>query len=120
MADNALRGESGTEYKVVAGVIQNNGAGIWQLIPGAHSSINIASVSADSSKIRVTYTFTATAVCTFQATADDDFIVADYATGASVGVSFADVYIAHSGSASNPTTTNVTGAAIWLFGIFEA
>jgi hypothetical protein len=119
MVDGPLVGESGKTYKVVAGVIQNDGTGTWRLVTGSHADINVSTVVADTSKIRVTYSFTATNVVTFHATADDAFAVGEYMTGASVGLTFADVVIAKNGVQQDPTATNVASAVIWLFGIFE-
>ena len=119
MANQYLAGESGKQYMVVAGVIQHDGGSGWQLIPGgSHDDINISTVVADSTKIRVTYTFTATKAVVGMATPDETFINGNYATGASVGLTFMDIYIAQAGVAKNPTTTNIANANIWIFGIF--
>lgn len=113
-----LIGETGTSYTVIGGVIRNNGASDWVLYGGAHTPIHLSTVSADATKIRVTYDFTATAVCVGIVTPNQELIQDEILAGASVGLSYMDIYLAQGGVELDPRAVNLTDGAIWIFGIF--
>lgn len=91
--DKVIKGEDGKLYKIVACAIENDGVGGWRQIAGNHNSINVSSVVADASKIRVSYGFTAKKVCSFVACPDEMFSQNGYNFGASVGLSYADITV---------------------------
>ena len=98
------------KYKFVACVLQNDGAGNWAQIGGAHKSLNVESVTVSNGTIVVTYNFTATNVVSFVACPDETFSAAGYNFGASVGLNAATIvgfrapktiggYVSYNGSA---------------------
>lgn len=110
----------GRNFRIVSCVIRNDGAGAWETISdSAHGNINVTSVVADTSKIRLTYDFTASKVIGFLVTPDEAFASVGWVAGSSVGLSFADItlakaartiggYFAYDGASW--TSTGATGA----------
>lgn len=89
-----IKGESGKNVKIVAGVIRNDGSG-WAFIENStHNKLNFASISADTSSITLGLGFTAKKVISFVACPDERFAQLGYQIGASVGVTSAiiDIY----------------------------
>jgi hypothetical protein len=104
--------------KQVAGVIRNTGSG-WAQIPDPHRPINMASITNDSMKITVTYSFTADYVNTVAVTPDETMASQGYVVGVSVGLQYLYIYIYRNGVLINPNDyVNVRGN-IWIYGLFE-
>ena len=102
----------------VCGVIRNTGSG-WEQIDGAHRSINIASVTNDTEKITVNFTFDADYVNTAAVTPDETMISGQYMVGPSVGTDHMDIYIYQNGTLINPNNYVSATGNIWIFGLFE-
>ena len=81
------------KYKIVGCVLQNNGSGVWQQVGGAHTSLNVLSISTGTTYVRVNYNFTAKNVVSFVACPDDTFIKGGYQFGSDVGLSFTNINI---------------------------
>jgi hypothetical protein len=95
--------------------------GSWELRDDAtHTPIGLASVSADATKITVTYDATYSVVGGVVVTTDESF-AEDYHVGASVGLSSLDVYITDlAGAAVDPTSLpDATSSNFWILGIME-
>jgi hypothetical protein len=106
--------------RIVAGVLRKVG-GSWELRDDAtHTPIGLASVSADATKITVTYDATYSVVGGVVVTTDESF-AEDYHVGASVGLSSMDVYITDlAGAAVDPTSLpDATSSNFWILGIME-
>lgn len=86
-----IQGEPGKKYKIVACVLQHDGGSNWRQIAGSHKSINVQSVAADASKIRVTFNFTARNIVSFVVAPDETFIASGYLPGADVTTTYADI-----------------------------
>ncbi len=82
---------NGKKYRIVAGTIRNT-AGTWAFVEDAvHGVINLASVAGDTSKVRVTYGFTAKTILSLIAVPDDAYALAAITCGASVGNTYTDL-----------------------------
>lgn len=113
-------GQDGKRYKTVGCVLQNNGAGVWQQIGGAHKSMNVLSVTTEATTITVNFNFTASNVVSFVACPDDAFALFGYLFGASVGLSSALItcarsmslggIVSYSGSAWTVSGAGMSGA----------
>lgn len=93
----ALIGETGRDFRVVAGALRNDGAAsYWQPISDAgHDPLNIDSVSTSTTAITVDYTgIGATKVVSFIVGADDTLTARGYVAGASVGLSTSIIHLA--------------------------
>jgi hypothetical protein len=85
-------GQSGKQYKIVSGVLRAT-AGMWAVISGGgHANINIDSVSQDTTKIDVTYSFTGTNIVGSWCCPDEQYIYNGYNFGASVGTNVMSIY----------------------------
>lgn len=104
----------------VAGTIRNTGSGWDVLDDSTHESIGVASVSEDTSKITITFDFTATKVVSFVATPDETYTGSDISSiGASVAVTYAELYLTNAaGSAVDPTSLTNGSGNIWFQGLF--
>ena len=104
--------------KQVCGVIRNSGSG-WEQIGGAHHSVNISSITNDTQKITVTYSFSADYVNTTAVTVDETMASGGYVVGASVGLTEMRIYIYKNGVLINPNNYVNGSGNIWIFGLFE-
>lgn len=114
---------SGKKIKVVGCVVRNEGNGWVPVSVTGHDTINVASVTNDSSVIQIYYSFTAKNVISFVATPDETFALKGYSCGASVGLSDAKIniatpfisgYIYYDGTNwvyNNPSNIGITGAS---------
>ena len=85
--------ENEKKYKVVACVIRNIN-GTWQaLTTNDHSTINVSSITQDTTWINVNFTFTCKNVISFVACPDEDFAKKGYFIGSSVGTNQAKIQI---------------------------
>jgi hypothetical protein len=118
--DQYLRGESGRIYRAVAGTLRKTGGSWGLLTDSGHRPLGLASVSADATKITVTYDFTATKVGALLVTPDETW-AASYLVGASVGLTTADIYIKDlSGAAVAPSSVADSATAnFWIIGLLE-
>lgn len=89
----ALKGETGKNLKIVAGVIRNSGSGWQQIIESNHGPINVESVTNDQYNIVINYPFTAKNVISFVACPDEAMIQDGIMVGSSVGIDSAKIYL---------------------------
>jgi len=90
---NLISNEDEKKYKLVAGVIRNTVDG-WRLIEDTvHTNMNIDSVSSDTSKITINFSFTAKKIISFIVAVDEDYAKKSYQTGASVGTNVAYIEV---------------------------
>lgn len=94
------------KYKIVSGVIRHDGTSWSILNDSEHTSINIASVTNDTSDITINYGFTATKVVSFIASQDETFNLEGYLFGCSVGVSLSKINIFK-------TSQTIGGLIVW-------
>ncbi|WP_194522334.1 hypothetical protein [Cellulosimicrobium sp. JZ28] len=115
-----VRGADGRLYRVVAGVIRNDGSGWAVLNDSGHQPTNIASVSANADAITIGYGFTGTKVAALLVVPDETFAQEGYLAGASVGLSSAAIRVSRMGkSVSDYVSYNATaGAWTSLGGVF--
>jgi hypothetical protein len=84
---------AGRHYASLGGALRNSGAG-WGLInDSAHRPFGIASVTTMSDRIRVTYSATALKVGSFIIGCDERMAELGLRAGASVGTTYADIFI---------------------------
>lgn len=88
-----FKGEHGKKYKVISGALRTSG-GVWGTIEdAAHTSTNIDSLSLNGSlSLRLNYGFSAEKVSSLIVTPDETYANAGYDFGASVGLTYADIY----------------------------
>ena len=121
--DGGVTGNADAKHKLVTCALRNT-AGVWAVIDNdTHRPINVASVTSDTSKITVTYNFTASKVCGFACGPDETYIADDITFGASVGVSAANIYarisktisgyISYGGSAWDISKAPGVVSAVW-------
>lgn len=118
------RGNVGTFYRKVLGTIRYIDATTWGVVnTNNHSPTGIASVQYFTDRLRVNYSFTASNVGSLIFCPDETIAaVAGIRMGASVGLTYADVYIYTTAGGSTPinpnTLSNVSGN-IWVIGEHE-
>jgi hypothetical protein len=79
-------GKSDKKYKIVACVLRCT-SGTWAIFEDAnHESVNVASVASDSSKITLTFDFTASKVGTFVCVPDETYVLDGLQFGATCGL----------------------------------
>lgn len=107
----------------VSGTIRWVNSTTWTVLDDAgHTPTGIASVQVMADRVRVNYTFTAEKVSSFQATPDESFASADVRVGASVGLSYTDVFFympSYGASPVPPKLLSKAGANVWLTGWFK-
>lgn len=97
----ALLGDVDRRYRFISGVICNTGTG-WRFINDVdHRPQGMVSVSVVAGRVRLTYGFTASKVCSLHVTPDETLAGVGMVAGASVGMTFSDVQL------SMPLTFNV-------------
>lgn len=122
LSPNQFKGNDGKLYAIVACVLENDGAGSWRQIAGAHKSINVTSIDTSGSTIKVNYSFTAKNVVSFIAAPDDVFAGQGYNFGSSVGLSQSIIvmgrttqqlggYVSYNGSAWAKSGQGITSSA---------
>ena len=84
----ALKGKEGTNLKVIAGTVRNDGTGWKFIVDASHQAdLNCDSVSADNAHVHINYaSIDATKVVSFMVSPDESFAALGYFCGASVGV----------------------------------
>lgn len=94
----------------------------WTVLNDAgHKPVGISSVQLFADRVRVHHTFTANKVRSFQATSDEAFASADVRVGASVGLTYTDIYFYMPSYGSTPVPPSLlskAGANVWLTGFF--
>jgi len=93
---SCIRGTKNKKYKIVAGVIKPDGVGGWYLLDDSdHTPINIDSVVSDTTKIRLTYSFTTknNGIGAITCSPDEAMAGAGLIPGASVGKTYMDIYL---------------------------
>jgi hypothetical protein len=106
----------------VSGTIRWVDPTTWEAITDAgHEPTGIASVELMANRVRIHHDFTATKVSSVQVTPDEAFASVAVRTGASVGLTYTDVffYLPATGSTPvNPALLTKAGANVWVTGIF--
>jgi len=119
----ALCGTAEPERPDISGTIRWVNSTTWEPVADAgHTPTGITSVTVLSDRVRVNYDFTAEKVSSFQATPDEAFASADVRVGASVGLTYADIFFympAYGSTPVNPALLSKAGANVWLTGWFE-
>ena len=111
---------SGAPYRQIGCVLRKTG-GAWSILDDSgHQPVGVTSVSADATKLTLTYAFTAAEVVAVSVTTDETW-AASYHAGASVGLSSMDIYLKDlAGAAVNPTTVPDSATAnLWVLGLME-
>lgn len=107
---------------MLGGSIRYLNASSWATIDDAgHTPIGIGGVQiVASDRVRVSYTQEAEKVVTFSVTVDEAFAAAGVRCGASVGLTYADIffYMGTSQTPVNPGLLSRAGANVWLHGLF--
>lgn len=94
----------------------------WQIIDDArHSPTGVKSIAiVNKNCLKLTYSFTATKVSSFQVSPDEVFACASLRVGASVGLAYAYIYCYLSGSTKvNPGNLTAPGGNLWVTAIME-
>jgi hypothetical protein len=108
----------------VSGTIRSLALDSWMVLNNSnHAPVNILSVVSYPTYIRVYYTFTARKVHFLIATTDDTFAGSGYFIGASVGLSYSNIFIYKMVGGVmtivNPQMISSGGGNIWIHGEFE-
>lgn len=117
---NNLAFENQHKYKIVAGVIRNNGNG-WEIIrDSGHESLHVKSVSNNNLTITIEHSFKASKVVSFMVTPDETFVKEGLTAGASVGLDKTFIYLSKSGSNAYSDPARVVSAKgnFWFYGMF--
>lgn len=122
--DGVPKGKAGVKYKLVGGTVRYLTASSWGFInDAAHAPTGFASATYMADRIRVTYDFTASKVCTFVALPDETMsTVSGIRMGSSVGLTYADIFIYTSAGGAtpiNPSGLSNPSGNIWLYGLME-
>jgi hypothetical protein len=107
---------------MVSGTIRWVSSTQWIVLDDAgHTPTGISSVTLLPDRVRVNYNFTATKVSSLQVTPDEAFSSASVRVGASVGLTYADIYfyMGTSQTPVNPALLSKSGANVWLTGFFN-
>lgn len=102
-------------------IIRNAGTGWNILIDSDHQPIGVTSLTQMSDRLRLFYDFTAVKVHSFHVTEDETYAALDpHKAGASVGFSYADIYIGRTGVAGklNPSTVANANGNLFVSGFF--
>ncbi|WP_060920999.1 hypothetical protein [Microbacterium paraoxydans] len=94
----------------------------WALVDDrAHASYGTSHVLVLKDRVRIFYEFGAAEVRDFSVTVDDEFASADVRVGASVGLTYADVFffMGNSKKRVNPSLLSKKGANVWYSGSFN-
>lgn len=100
----------------VFGAIRNNGTGWSKIQDSEHQPLNIDTVTDMGSFVRITYGKTASKVGTLLITPDETYAQSGHTAGASVGLSYADIYFAQNGVAKTPAQVSATWGNFWIYG----
>lgn len=108
----------------VSGTIRSTSLDNWTVLNNSeHEPTNILSVKSFPGYVRINYTFTASKVHYLIATPDETFAGRGYIIGASVGLSYSNIYIYKyiNGVVTliDPQTIASSGGNIWIVGEFE-
>lgn len=89
-----ITGQDGRVFKIAAGTIRNAAGTGWSLVSdAAHQAVNIASVTNDTDKITINYSFTALKVTSLVAVPDEYFASQGLFVGGSVGLSSSNLWL---------------------------
>lgn len=120
------RGKAATKYRIVACTIRRVSGTVWEALnDSGHAPTGVQSVTIEgANRVRITYDFTASKVVTLMATLDEAFAASTALVrcGASVGLTFADIYFYTSAGGATPVdpgTLSTANANVWIYGIFE-
>ncbi|MBZ2197278.1 hypothetical protein [Occultella gossypii] len=114
-----IRGVSGRNYRLVSCALRNPGGTTWGVISDAtHTSTGVASVETMADRVRVHYDFTGLRVSSLQATTDETITEHGITAGASVGVSYADIYLYRAGEGIGDYVVYTAGAWSSFAGVF--
>jgi hypothetical protein len=94
----------------------------WALVDDrAHTPYGTSHVLVLKDRVRIFYEFGAAEVRDFSVTVDDEFASADVRVGASVGLTYADVFffMGNSKKRVNPSLLSKKGANVWYSGSFN-
>ena len=106
----------------VSGTIRWQSPTTWAPIHDAgHEPVGIKDVQVLRDRLRVRYDFTAAKVVELQVTPDESFTAANVRCGASVGLSYTDVFCYMPGKSTpvDPSLLTRKGGNIWLSGEFD-
>lgn len=108
------------ESRFISGTMRWVSPTEWATIcDDGHEPTGIARVERRADRVRVHYDFTASKVGSLQVTPDEQFASASVRVGASVGLSYADVFFYMSGTAPvDPALLTKKSANVWLTGHF--
>lgn len=108
------------ELRLVSGTIRWASSTQWVVLDdAAHTSEGIESVQLLADRVRVHYTFDGEKVSSLQVTSDEAFTSANVRVGASVGLSYADVFFYMPSYGSRPVPPALLskqGANVWITG----
>lgn len=105
----------------VAGTIRWTSPTTWAVLTDAgHAPVGLDRVDVLPDRLRVHYTFTADKVHALQVSPDEQFTSASVRCGASVGLSYADVFCYMPGSSTpvDPALLTKPGGNLWVSGTF--
>lgn len=107
--------------KFVACLLRNTGSGWYIISDTDHKPLGVSTVDTNSDHIRVHYDFTANDVHTLVAAPDETYILSDVQVGASIGLSYANIYFKRVGTTGwlDPTTLTETYGNINVIGLFS-
>lgn len=106
----------------ISGTIRWASPSTWTTVHDAgHEPVGIESIQVLRDRLRVHYTFDAAKVGSVQVTPDEQFTAANVRCGASVGLSYADVFCYMPGSSTpvDPGRLTRKGGNIWVSGLFD-
>lgn len=111
------------ELRQIGACLRRTGLTSWVCLDDSgHTSVGVESVEiVGKSRVRVRYDFTADKVVTFSCTPDEVFTAAGVRCGASVGLSYADIYFYMGASKVpvDPGLLSAAGANVWVSGLFK-
>ena len=107
--------------KMVCCLLRNVGSGWYIISDSDHHPKGVTSVAMHSDHITLNYDFTAKEVHTFVTVVDETYILSDLLVGASVGMTFADIYFKRVGTAGwlNPASLTETYGNVNVLGVFS-
>jgi len=104
---------------LVSGTIRWASKTRWTVLTDAgHQPTGLSRVEVRKDRIRVHYGFTAAKVGSLQATPDETYTAANVRVGASVGLTYVDLFFYKGTKRLNPATLSHKGANVWITGTF--
>ncbi len=112
-----------SDLQFIGACLRRVNAHQWEaLTDGGHQPVGVAKVDVYSDRVRVHYSDPVAKVVTFAATVDESFAAAGVRCGASVGLSYADIYF-YMGTPQAPVDPRLLSRAsanAWISGVFIA